>query len=104
MRSNQAAMRSRTSSQALGGRTAPNSGRDRMRSSFERASGEAVTAEEEACTSAARWFTQTNALEAESEVSWFRKGSEETEQVYSGVTTVQRRGRESRSATISFVE
>src|ERR1700757_3808580 len=97
-------MRSRTSSQALGGRTAANSGRDRMRSSFERASGQAVSGEVEACTSAGRGVTQTNAFEAEREGSGFCKGSEETEQVNSGVTTVQRRGRESRNATISLVE
>src|SRR5260370_9350135 len=99
----QTAIRSRSRSHALGGRTAANSGLAKMRSSSERACGEAAWGEEEDCTSAARWFTQTSAFEAESEVSWFRNGSEETEQVNSGVDTVQRRGRESPSATISLV-
>src|SRR5207245_3217224 len=104
MRPTQTAIRSRSRSHALGGRTAANSALARMRLSSERACGKAVWGEEEACTSAARWSTQTSAFEAESEVSWFRKGSEETEQVNSGVETVQRRGRESRRATISLVE
>src|SRR5260370_2000878 len=100
----QTAISSRSSSHARGGLTAAHAGLAKMGSGCERAGGEAAWGEEEDCTSAARWFTQTSAFEAESEVSWFRNGSEETEQVNSGVDTVQRRGRESRRATISLVE